>query len=175
MNRTYTQKEYLGLVEKIRRTIPGVALTTDIIVGFPSETEADHRETAEVVEEARFDNAFVFKYSERRGTIASKKYPDDVPSGIKTDRIVRLLDRQHQIAMEKNREKIGQKLEVQIEGPADRTPNYQFGKSEGNTTVVFPETGLPPGALIWVEIAEATGTLYGSAVPSPMVSSFHEG
>lgn len=175
MNRTYTRREYLDLVEKIRKTIPGITLTTDIIVGFPSETEADHRETAGVVEAVRFDNAYVFKYSERRGTIASKKYPDDVAAEVKTDRIVRLLDRQHQITIEKNREKIGEKLEVQIEGAADRSPNHQFGKTEGNTTVVFPDTGLPPGALIRVEIAEATGTLYGSAVPAPVVSSFHEG
>lgn len=165
MNRTYTRKEYLELVEKVRRIIPGAALTTDIIVGFPTESEADHLETAKVVEQARFDNAFIFKYSERKGTIASKKYCDDVPAEVKTDRIVRLFERQHQISFEKNREKVGKKLEVLVEGKAEKRPDYQIGKSDGNTTVLFPETGLPAGSLISVEVADASSsTLYGHAV-----------
>jgi tRNA-2-methylthio-N6-dimethylallyladenosine synthase len=175
MNRTYTQKEYLELVDKIRRLVPGAALTTDIIVGFPTETEADHLETAKVVAEARFDNAFIFKYSERKGTIASKKYPDDVAAEVKTDRIVRLFDLQHQISLEKNLEKSGTKLEVMIEGPAEKRPNYQIGKSDGNTTVLFPETGLGAGALVSVEITDvSSNTLYGSAA-SPVASCFHDG
>ena len=173
MNRTYSKKEYLDLVEKVRRIIPGAALTTDIIVGFPSETEADHLETAGVVEQARFDSAFIFKYSERKGTIASKKYADDVRAEVKTDRIVRLYDLQHRISLQKNREKTGKKLEVMIEGPAEKKPNYQIGKSDGNTTVLFPETGLGPGALISVEISDASpNTLSGHAVPSPVASCF---
>jgi tRNA-2-methylthio-N6-dimethylallyladenosine synthase len=175
MNRTYTQKEYLELVDKIRRIVPGAALTTDIIVGFPTETEADHLETAKVVAEARFDNAFIFKYSERKGTIASKKYPDDVAAEVKTDRIVRLLDLQRQISLEKNLKKSGTTLEVMIEGAAEKRPNYQIGKSDGNTTVLFPETGLGPGALVSVEIAEvSSNTLYGSSA-SPVASCFQEG
>ncbi|MGH7274343.1 MAG: tRNA (N6-isopentenyl adenosine(37)-C2)-methylthiotransferase MiaB, partial [Nitrospiria bacterium] len=101
MNRTYTRKEYLELVEKIRGRIPEVALTTDLIVGFPTETEVDFGETAEVIEQVGFDNAFIFKYSERKGTIAARKYPDDIPPDTKTDRIVRLLDLQRRISLEK--------------------------------------------------------------------------
>jgi tRNA-2-methylthio-N6-dimethylallyladenosine synthase len=165
MNRTYTRKEYLELVEKIRCRIPEVALTTDIIVGFPTETEVDFGETAEVIEQVGFDNAFIFKYSERKGTIAARKYPDDIPPDTKKDRIVRLLDVQRRISLGKNSEKIGKKVTVLIEGEADKRPDYQIGKSNGGTTVIFPAIPFGPGSLVSIDIREASScTLYGVAV-----------
>ncbi len=161
MNRTYTSAEYLDLVKVIRRIIPTTTLTTDIIVGFPTETEADFQATVQVMNTAQFNNAFIFKYSERKGTIAARDYPDDVSEADKTDRIVRLNELQHGIAFVKHQRYIGQKVQVLIEGDADKGIDRQMGKTEGNLTVVFPKTGLNPGEFITVEIAETTaGTLY---------------
>jgi len=165
MARTYTRKEYLRLVEEIRKTIPGIALTTDIIVGFPTETEEDFQETAGLFKDCQFDSAYIFKYSERKGTIASRKYPDDVPPGVKTDRIVRLFDLQRAISLQKNREKIGRTLAVMIDGDAEKRADHQMGKTDGNTTVIFPKTAHRSGAVISVEIADASSsTLYGRSV-----------
>jgi len=156
MDRTYTQDEFIRLVEKIRAMIPGVSLTTDIIVGFPSETDLDHQETIAAMKAARFDSAYIFKYSERKGTIAARQYPDDVSPEIKKKRIMELFDLQHQISLEKNQEKIGRTMTVLIEGESDKQPGIQIGKTDGNMTVLFPETGAAPGELIPVEMTEAS-------------------
>ena len=156
MDRSYTQDEFIRLVEKIRTAIPGVSLTTDLIVGFPTETDKDHQETIAVMKAVRFDSAYIFKYSERKGTIAARQYPDDVLPEMKTKRIVALFDLQHRIGLEKNREKIGLSMMVLIEGESDNRPGIQIGKTEGNTTVMFPTTGLLPGELIQVEMTEAS-------------------
>lgn len=156
MDRTYSRYEFIRLVEKIRALIPGVSLTTDLIVGFPSETEGDHQETIAAMKAARFDSAYIFKYSERKGTIAARKYPDDVSPEIKTERIVELIDLQHRISLELNQEKIGQTMTVLIEGESDKRPGLQIGKTEGNMTVMFPDTGLPPGEVVQLEIREAS-------------------
>ncbi|MFQ5950324.1 MAG: tRNA (N6-isopentenyl adenosine(37)-C2)-methylthiotransferase MiaB [Nitrospiria bacterium] len=171
MNRTYTHMEYIRLVEKIRRMIPGIAITTDIIVGFPTETEDAYQETAGVMEAVRFDSAYIFKYSERKGTIAARRFPDYISAEIKTERIVRLFELQRRISLEKHRESIGRSVEVLIEGDAENRPDYQFGKSEGNQSVFFPATPFGPGSLVRVEITNAsTGTLYGNALTSPVLS-----
>ncbi|RMG61996.1 MAG: tRNA (N6-isopentenyl adenosine(37)-C2)-methylthiotransferase MiaB, partial [Calditrichaeota bacterium] len=115
MNRTYTQAEFLALVEKIRSKIPQVVLTTDIIVGFCTETDEDFRETVRVVERVEFDSAFIFKYSERPRTIAARKFKDDVPEAVKTERIVYLNELQKQISYRKNCAHVGQVQEVLIE------------------------------------------------------------
>jgi tRNA-2-methylthio-N6-dimethylallyladenosine synthase len=165
MNRTYSRDEYLVLVDRIRQTIPGVTITTDIIVGFPTETEADFQATYDLMRQVKFDNAFIFKYSERSGTIAERQYPDDVPADVKTDRIVRLFDLQHDISRKKNQARIGETLDVLIEGIAEKRPDAQIGKSDGNLTVVFPSTLLSPGTFVPVRITDATqGTLYGEAI-----------
>lgn len=156
MNRTYTREEFIRLTEKIRRIMPDIALTTDIIVGFPTETEADHQETVDLVKIVGFDSAYIFKYSERKGTIASKKFPDDVPADVKTARIIELIDLQRALSLMKNRSKIGTSLDVLIEGESDKQPGFQMGKSEGNMTVIFPETPYAPGEIIPLEITDAT-------------------
>ncbi|MFQ5780456.1 MAG: TRAM domain-containing protein, partial [Nitrospiria bacterium] len=149
----------------------GIAITTDIIVGFPTETEDAYQETAGVMEAVRFDSAYIFKYSERKGTIAARRFPDYISAEIKTERIVRLFELQRRISLEKHRESIGRSVEVLIEGDAENRPDYQFGKSEGNQSVFFPATPFGPGSLVRVEITNAsTGTLYGNALTSPVLS-----
>ncbi len=171
MNRTYHIKEYMALVNKIREMIPDVILTTDIIVGFPGETGEESRETAEVMESVRFDSAYIFKYSERKGTIAAREFADDVSAEDKKDRIVRLFDIQRRISLEKHKGLIGQKVEVLIEGAAEKRSDHQMGKSDGNHTVIFPATSLTPGSLVFVEIMEASaGTLYGNPLPTPALT-----
>lgn len=165
MNRTYTSAEYLDLVKTIRRIIPTATLTTDIIVGFPTETEACFQETMQVMRDVEFDNAFIFKYSERKGTIAARDYREDVSEETKTDRIIRMNDLQNKIAFAKHKNYIGQELQVLIEGDASKGINQQMGKTEGNLTVVFPKTAFNPGEFVTVRIKETTtGTLYGQVI-----------
>ncbi len=166
MDRSYTQDEFIRLVEKIRAMIPGVSLTTDLITGFPTETDGDHQETIAAMQAIRFDSAYIFKYSERKGTIAARQYPDDVAAAVKTERIVQLFDLQHQIALEKNQARIGRIMHILIEGESDKRPGIQIGKTDGNMTVMFPETGLPPGELIQLEITQASPSVLTGQVLS---------
>ncbi|MBN1541676.1 tRNA (N6-isopentenyl adenosine(37)-C2)-methylthiotransferase MiaB [candidate division KSB1 bacterium] len=139
MRRTYSRAEYLALTEKIRQRVPGIALTTDIIVGFPTETESDFQDTVEVVRQVRFDSAFIFKYSVRPGTAAAKKFADDVSAEDKTDRIVRLNALQREITQEKNRAHIGQIHRVLIEQQGTRkNPLDWQARTDGNKIVILP-------------------------------------
>jgi tRNA-2-methylthio-N6-dimethylallyladenosine synthase len=165
MNRTYTQTEYRALVNIIRQKLPTTTITTDIIVGFPTETEADFEETARLVEQAQFDSAYIFKYSERQGTQAARDFPDDVSEAVKTDRIVRLIERQRAISLKKHQAYIGKTVSVLIDGEAEKSPGHQRGKTDGQMTVIFPKTGLSLGAFVPVQIESATsGTLYGQTI-----------
>ncbi len=164
MNRTYTREQFLELVDRLRQRIPGLVLTTDVIVGFPTETEEEFQETLDVMRRVRFDAAFMFKYSERQHTIASRKYPDDVPEEDKTSRITRLVTMQKQIALEKNQEHLGQVFEVLVEGKGKK-PNQLLGRNDGNKIVVFPDNGAKVGDFVFVKIEEVTSnTLIGKAV-----------
>ena len=137
MDRGYTNEEFSELVDKVRTKIPGIALTTDVIVGFPTETDGEFEDTIEVMGKSQFDSAFIFKYSERQGTIASKKYPDDVPEGIKTERIVRLNQLQKEITYRKNQLAIGQVLDILIEPPSeDNITANLVGRTDGNKLVI---------------------------------------
>lgn len=167
MARTYTRKSFLELVEKIRRLIPDVTLTTDVIVGFSSETDAEFEDTVDVMRQVEFDSAFIFKYSERQNTIAYRKYVDDVPEEKKTERIVRLNALQKAISARKNRASIGQTLRVLVEGPSKKNPARWMGRTDGNKIVIFPQNGFRAGDLIDVEIHDATAnTLFGVPVPN---------
>jgi len=171
MNRTYTRAEFLGLVEKIRKTIPGVVLTTDIIVGFPTETEEEFLDTCAVMKDVEFDSAFVFKYSPRKGTIAARKYRDDVPEEKKSERCTRLNELQRKISLKKNKADLGKIFKVLVEGESRKSREDFTGKTDGNKTVVFPRDGPPDlegcrvGDLVDVRIHEATPTtLLGTMV-----------
>jgi tRNA-2-methylthio-N6-dimethylallyladenosine synthase len=136
MRRTYTRERYLALVEKVRAAVPDVALGTDIIVGFPGETEADFAETLEVVEEVRYDNAFTFVYSPRAGTEAASM-PGPVPHELKIERMERLVEVTQRLARENNETRVGRVEQVLVEGPSRTDPAVLRGRTRRNTTVVF--------------------------------------
>ncbi|MDZ7314788.1 MAG: tRNA (N6-isopentenyl adenosine(37)-C2)-methylthiotransferase MiaB [candidate division KSB1 bacterium] len=156
MNRTYSQSDYLRLVEKIRSYLPDVALTTDIIVGFPTESEQDFEETVKVVESVQFDSAFIFKYSPRKGTYAARHFVDDVADEEKSDRAVRLNALQKEISLRKNRSRIGETHDILIEELHTRKSSLDAqGRTDGNILVIVPKEGLSVGDLIRVRIIGA--------------------
>jgi tRNA-2-methylthio-N6-dimethylallyladenosine synthase len=156
MRRTYDRERYLRLVAKLRAAIPDVALGTDIIVGFPGETEADFRETLEVVEEVRYDSAFTFVYSPRHGTEAAA-LPGQVPDDVKRDRIERLVEVVQRIAAERNAQRVGRVEEVLVEGRSRTDERLLRGRTRRNTTVNF-EGDAQPGELVDVAVGGATST-----------------
>jgi tRNA-2-methylthio-N6-dimethylallyladenosine synthase len=156
MRRTYGRERYLRLVGELRAAIPDLALTTDIIVGFPGETEDDFRHTLEVVEEVRYDGAFTFVYSPRTGTEAAVM-PDQVPDEVKGDRIERLVDVVQRIARERNEERIRLVEQVLVEGPSRTDPSLLRGRTRRNTTVNFAGVAVL-GDLVEVRIEGATST-----------------
>jgi tRNA-2-methylthio-N6-dimethylallyladenosine synthase len=164
MNRTYTQKEYFDLVDLMRTKIPNLALTTDVIVGFPSESDEDYDDTLKVLREVRFDSAFMFKYSERKQTIAERKFADDVPDEVKIERMVELVEVQRKINFKNNQSHLGKTVEVLVEGKAKK-PDQLMGRNEANKIVVFPDNGQQVGDFVTVLIEEVTpNTLIGSVV-----------
>jgi tRNA-2-methylthio-N6-dimethylallyladenosine synthase len=156
MRRTYDRERYLRLVGELRGTIPDLALTTDLIVGFPGETEEDFRQTVETVEEVGFDGAFTFVYSPRAGTEAAAR-SDQVPEDVKRDRIERLIEVVQHVAAARNAARIGREEEVLVESPSRTDPTLLRGRTRRNTTVNFAGTAAP-GELVPVRIDEATST-----------------
>jgi tRNA-2-methylthio-N6-dimethylallyladenosine synthase len=161
MHRGYTRERYLGIIEKLRRADPGIGLTTDLIVGFPGETEADFEETLSLVRGVQFDNAFVFKYSPRRDTPAAAM-PDPVPQAVIEERHGRLLDLVNEIAKEKYRRYTGRRVQILVEGPSRRNPERLVGRTRTNKIVVFDGNERHRGQLLDVRITRAGSfTLYG--------------
>ena len=156
MRRTYTTERYLALVEKMRAAVPDLALGTDIIVGFPGETEADFEQTLEVVKEVRYDSAFTFVYSPRAGTEAASM-PDPVPHKLKIERMERLVEVVQRIARENNERRVGRVEQVLVEGPSRTDASVLRGRTRRNTTVVF-SGAAPAGELVDVLIDGATST-----------------
>ncbi|RMH33522.1 MAG: tRNA (N6-isopentenyl adenosine(37)-C2)-methylthiotransferase MiaB [Nitrospirae bacterium] len=163
MGRSYTRASYMTLVEAIRRRGP-IALSTDIICGFCSEGDEEYADTYRLVQDVEFQNAFIFKYSQRRHTIAARKYLDDVPESVKTERVARLLELQKAISLKKNRALIGSTVEVLVEGEAKKSHDQWMGHTESNTTVVWAKDdgSVSPGDLVTVAIDDAShSTLFG--------------
>lgn len=161
MNRTYTQDEYLKLIEKMRKKIPGVALSTDVIVGFPTETDAEYEDTFKVMKDVEFDSSFIFKYSERKNTVAAKKFPDDVPEAVKTERIVRLNDLQKEQSLKINRSHIGSEERVLIEAEttakaAARSRDEIQARTDTNKIVILPAGCGKRGDFVNARITDAT-------------------
>jgi tRNA-2-methylthio-N6-dimethylallyladenosine synthase len=156
MRRTYSRERYLKLVDDLREAIPDLAITTDIIVGFPGEIEEDFRDTLAVVEQIGFDGAFTFVYSPRAGTEAAD-LPEQVPDGIKRNRIEQLVDLVQQVAAKKNRDRIGRNEEVLVEGASRTDAALLRGRTRRNTTVNFAGAGAP-GDLVPVRISGSTST-----------------
>jgi tRNA-2-methylthio-N6-dimethylallyladenosine synthase len=156
MRRTYGRERYLRLVDELRAAIPDLALTTDVIVGFPGEAESDFQETLEVVEEVRYDGAFTFVYSPRQGTEA-ETMPGQVSDEIKRERIERLVEVVQRVAQERNHERIGRVEEVLVEGPSRTDTTVLRGRTRRNITVNFVGSSTP-GELVDVRIEGATST-----------------
>jgi tRNA-2-methylthio-N6-dimethylallyladenosine synthase len=156
MRRTYSRERFLRLAGELRDAIPDLALSTDLIVGFPGETEDDFRHTLEAVEEVGFDSAFTFVFSLRNGTEAATM-PDQVPEEVKRERIERLIEVVQRVAEERNARRVGRVEEVLVEGPSRTDPKLLRGRTRRNTTVNFAGTAAP-GELVGVQIDGATST-----------------
>lgn len=162
MNRKYTREWFLGRIAAIRAQIPDCAISTDIIAGFCGETDDDHRDTLSLMEEVKFDNAFMFRYSEREGTIAAKKYPDDVPDEVKAARLAEIIELQHKHSLRSNKADVGKTFEVLTEGFSKRSNEMLSGRNSQNKVVVFKALHAKPGEYARVRITACTqATLVG--------------
>ena len=162
MNRHYSREEYLARVAKIREMMPECAITTDIIAGFCGETLEEHLQTISLMEEVRFDGAFMFQYSERPGTLAAKHFADDVPTAEKTRRLNEIIALQNRISLEKNSALVDSVVRVLIEGPSKRSASELCGRGSDNRTCVFPACGYKAGEMAEVRIKSCTSaTLKG--------------
>ncbi|MEA4935240.1 MAG: tRNA (N6-isopentenyl adenosine(37)-C2)-methylthiotransferase MiaB [Paludibacter sp.] len=165
MNRKYTREWYLDRISTIRRIIPDCAIGTDVFCGFSDETEEDHTDTLSLMREARFDQAFMFKYSERPGTIAAKKLPDNVPEEVKIRRLNEIIALQNEISNQSNQNDIGKEFEVLVEGFSKRSKEQLFGRTSQNKVVIFPREGRRIGEYIKVRIQSASSaTLFGEVL-----------
>lgn len=154
MNRGYTREAYMALVDNLRQYIPGVSITTDIIVGFPGETEEDFADTLDLVERVQFDNAFTFMFSPRTGTVAAT-LPGQLPLEVKKERLHRLMDLQYRISRTKNEGLVGQEVEVLVEGPSENDPTKLCGRTRTNKLVIFPGPEDLIGKLVPVKVTLA--------------------
>ena len=162
MNRKYTREWYLDKIAMIRRIIPDCGITTDMFTGFHSETEEDHQMTLSLMREVGFDNAFMFKYSEREGTFASRNLPDNVPEDVKLRRLQEAIDLQLELSLASNKRDIGKEFEVLVEGRSKRSAQQMFGRTSQNKVVLFNRNDEKTGDYIIVKINDATAaTLFG--------------
>ncbi|MBQ9362064.1 MAG: tRNA (N6-isopentenyl adenosine(37)-C2)-methylthiotransferase MiaB [Bacteroidaceae bacterium] len=165
MNRKYTREWYLDRVAAIRRILPDCGLTTDIFVGYHSETEEDHRMSLSLMRECGYDSAFMFKYSERPGTYASKHLPDDVPEEVKIRRLNEMIALQNELSAESYRKDIGKTFEILVEGVSKRSKDQLFGRTEQNKVVVFDRGRHHIGDFVHVKILESSSaTLKGKEI-----------
>lgn len=166
MNRTYDAPWYRERIEAIRRIIPDCAVSSDIIAGFCTETEEDHQDTLEMMAFARYSMSYMFAYSERPGTLAARKYPDDIPEEVKKRRLGEIIQLQNQISLAHNQADIGKTFSVLIEGDSKRNEQEHKGRNTQNKMIVFPKTGSHgPGDYVRVKVTDATSaTLRGEVV-----------
>ena len=156
MRRKYNREGYLERVEKIRSVIPDCGLTTDVIAGFCGETDQDHQDTLTLMEKVVFDSAFMFAYSERPGTLASRKYLDDIPYEKKTERLNEIISLQGRMSLKSNEKEIGKVLKVLVEGPSKKNPQELCGRASSNKMCVFPSRGEKAGDYCLVKVESVT-------------------
>lgn len=156
MNRKYTREWYLDRVAAIRKAMPDCTITTDMFSGFHDETEEDFAETLQLMEEVGFDSAFLFKYSERPGTLASRSMPDNVPEEVKIERLNRMIALQNRLSAESNRRDIGKTFDVLIEGIAKRGTDHLVGRTSGNKACVLPRGSHHVGETVTVRVVDAS-------------------
>lgn len=165
MNRKYTREWYLERIALIRKHIPDCGISTDMFTGFHSETEEDHQETLSLMREVGYDSAFMFKYSERKGTYASKNLQDDVPEEVKLRRLQEMIDLQMELSLQSNKNDIGKEFEVLVEGYSKRSREQLSGRTSQNKVVLFDNQGQKVGDLVRVKIKDASAiTLFGDII-----------
>ena len=165
MNRKYTREWYLGRIEAIRRILPDCAISTDLIAGFCTETEQEHRDTLSLMREVGYEFAFMFKYSERPNTKAARHMADDVPESVKTARLTQIIELQNELSLESNRRDVGRTFEVLVEGVSKRRDDQLFGRTSQNKVVVFDRGTHRAGEYVTVRITGCTSaTLTGEAL-----------
>lgn len=169
MNRTYTREWYMERVDAIYRIMPDCAISSDIIAGFCTETEEEHQDTLSVMEYAQYSMSYMFFYSERPGTLAARKYEDDIPEEVKKRRLNEIIRLQNQISFAHNQKDIGKTFKVLIEGDSKKSPTDFKGRNSQNKMVVFQkQEGLKPGDYCWVKVNAATSaTLIGELIDAP--------
>ena len=156
MRRKYNREWYLERVDKIRSVIPDCGITTDVIAGFCGETVEDHQDTLTLMEKVVFDSAFMFAYSNRPGTLASRKYEDDIPYEEKTRRLNEIIALQGRMSLKSNEKEVGRRLKVLVEGPSKKNPDELCGRASSNKMCVFPSRGEKPGDYCEVEVVSVT-------------------
>ena len=167
MNRTYTREWYIAKVDRIRTIIPGCGISTDVIAGFCTETEEEHRDTLSIMEYSKYDMSYMFFYSERPGTLAQRRYKDDIPEEIKKRRLAEIVDLQNRLSLESNKKDIGKTFEVLIENTSKRSDQHWKGRSSQNKVVIFPKENyeLKTGDYVTIKVNECTqATLLGEIV-----------
>ncbi len=165
MNRQHTREEYMELIDKVRSIIPDCSISQDIITGFPTETEEDHKDTLTLMEYAQYDFGFMFAYSERPGTLAARKMKDDIPEEVKKRRLQEAIDVQQQLALKRTQRFLGQTVEVLIEKSSKKSDLHWSGRNSQNTTVVFPKGDYKVGDFVLVKVTDCTtSTLIGEAI-----------
>ena len=172
MNRTYTREWYMAKVDRIREILPGCGISSDIIAGFCTETEEDHKDTLTIMEYSNYDYSYMFFYSERPGTLAQRRYVDDVPEKVKKKRLAEIVEMQNRLSLESNQRDIAGIFEVLIEGSSKKSDENWMGRSSQNKVVVFPKANhnCKPGDYVHVKVDSCTqGTMMGkivTAIPS---------
>jgi tRNA-2-methylthio-N6-dimethylallyladenosine synthase len=164
MNRSYTREWYMSKVERIREILPGCGISSDIIAGFCTETEEDHRDTLDMMEFARYDMSYMFFYSERPGTLAQRRYEDDIPLEIKKRRLQEIVEVQNRLSLESNLKDLGKTFKVLIEAESKKSKEHWMGRSGENKVIVFPKgsSNYKPGDYVHVKVSECTqATLLG--------------
>lgn len=164
MNRTYTREWYLAKVKRIREIMPDCGISSDIIAGFCTETEEEHRETVDLMEQSAYDFSYMFMYSERPGTLAARRYEDDIPLDVKRRRLEEIVAMQNRLSLESNQRDLGKTFKVLIEGDSKRSANDWMGRNSQNKVLVFPkgDKDLRPGDYVEVRVHDCTqGTLLG--------------
>ena len=156
MNRKYTREWYLDRIDAIRRAMPDCAITTDLFTGFHGESEEDFQETLDLMRRVGFDSAFMFKYSERPGTLAARTMPDNVPEAVKIDRLNRMIALQNELSAESNRRDVGHEFDVLVEGVSRRSTEQWVGRTGQNKTCVFPRGNFRAGDTVRVRVVDST-------------------
>ena len=167
MNRTYSREWYIAKVDRIKQILPDCGLSTDMIAGFCTETEEDHQDSLSLMEYCKYDLAYLYFYSERPGTLAARRFKDDIPEEVKKRRLQELVDLPRTHSLESMQKEVGKTFKVLVEGSSKKNKEELFGRNDQNKVVVFPRKNYKPGDYVYVKVERCTaGTLIGKATPS---------